>query len=350
MPDALRRRAERILASTEGGFSPSPPPALLDLITDELLVVASDAVKAVATAAKAKPSGKAQLRLLAWVVADARGADTPLDKALAETVGKRLDRQATTVRDVKARAVEHAKLARTAARSAAASSAAELGTLEATLATIDAEEEDALERVRREVYVGFHELDALLPGSTRHERPPAPPLPPRNCDDYLLCKDRPDGVFFPYLITGHYKFADQKLMDEGDPIPPDLANLLGTDGTQLLWEMRGGKGLLGPDWWSMGIPYMVKSLMFDLAQEREWRADDETIYKEEQATLQGELRAAETEGRVAREETAEAEAEIDELKKQLHEAKGRESALLDVIDRCRWGGDGPESSRKRPRE
>ena len=86
----LLERARRILASEEGNFTPSPPPALLDSITDELLVVASDTVAAVATQAPTKPSGKAKLRLLAWLVADARGADTPLEKALAETVGKRL--------------------------------------------------------------------------------------------------------------------------------------------------------------------------------------------------------------------------------------------------------------------
>lgn len=349
MPDALRQRAERILASKEGESSPSPPPALLDSITDELLVVASDTVKAVAAAAKAKPSGKAQLRLLAWVVADVRGADTLLDKAIAETVGKRLDRQAATVRNVRARAVEHAESARTAARSAAASSATELEALAAVLAAIDAEESAVLQRVRSEVYVGFHELDALLPGSTRYERPPAPPLPPSDHKEFLLCKDRPDGIFFP-IYSAIHKYADQKLVDDGDPIPADLANFLGTDGTQLLWEMRGGKGLLGPDWWSEGIPYMVKSLMCDLAHEREWHTNYEAFYKEEEAKLQGRLQAAHQETKKAIEETEEAEAEIDELKEQLHKAKGRESALLDVIDRCRWGDDGPESSRKRQRE
>ena len=41
--------------------------------------------------------------------------------------------------------------------------------------------------------------------------------------------------------------------------------------------------------------------------------------------------------RGAEETTAEAEEEIRELKKQLQEAKGREDALLEVINRCRWG-------------
>ena len=120
----LLERARRILASGEGKFAPSPPPALLDSITDELLVVASDTVEAVATQAPTKPSGKAKYRLLAWLVADARGADTLLEKALAETVDKRLDRQATAVRAATADAVQLAESARAAARSAAASDTA----------------------------------------------------------------------------------------------------------------------------------------------------------------------------------------------------------------------------------
>ena len=43
-------------------------------------------------------SANAGLRLLAWTVADARGATRPLEKPMALTVGKRLDRQAQSVR------------------------------------------------------------------------------------------------------------------------------------------------------------------------------------------------------------------------------------------------------------
>ena len=38
---ALEARAKRILPFTDGNFAPSPPPALLDKLTDELLVVVS---------------------------------------------------------------------------------------------------------------------------------------------------------------------------------------------------------------------------------------------------------------------------------------------------------------------
>ena len=43
-------------------------------------------------------SANAALRLLAWTVADACGATVALDGPLALTVGKRLDRQARSVR------------------------------------------------------------------------------------------------------------------------------------------------------------------------------------------------------------------------------------------------------------
>ena len=106
---ALEALARRILPFPNGNFSPSPPPALLDAITDELLVVTADVVAAVAAEVAPRPSGKALLRLLAWVVADARGATVALEKLLAETVGKRLDRQAQKVRTELARATRDAE-------------------------------------------------------------------------------------------------------------------------------------------------------------------------------------------------------------------------------------------------
>ena len=120
---ALRSRAERLRPFAGGRFEPSQPPALLDKLTDQLLVVASDVVTSVAAEASPALTGKATLRLLAWVVADARGATTPLDKALAETVGKRLDKQAQKVRETLAAASAEAAGARKAAHTAAAQDA-----------------------------------------------------------------------------------------------------------------------------------------------------------------------------------------------------------------------------------
>ena len=91
---------------------PSPPPALLDTLTDELLVVASDVINAVAAEAQPTPSGKSLLRILAWLVADARGAVELLDKADAAKAGKRLDYQAKRIRESLAEATWQAETER----------------------------------------------------------------------------------------------------------------------------------------------------------------------------------------------------------------------------------------------
>ena len=81
LPEALKLAARRILRCPDGDFVPSPPPGLLDVITDEILVIALDAVQSAAHEAHPVPSGLAQMRMLAWVLADARGAGKLLDKA-----------------------------------------------------------------------------------------------------------------------------------------------------------------------------------------------------------------------------------------------------------------------------
>ena len=72
--DALLGRARLWLAYPEGLFPARDGPAVLDKITDELLVVASDVTTSAAANADESVSGKARLRMLAWLVADARGA------------------------------------------------------------------------------------------------------------------------------------------------------------------------------------------------------------------------------------------------------------------------------------
>ena len=76
LSEALRRVANRLLPYPGGDFEPSPPPHLFDMITDEFIVVAVAAIEAVMAEQQPRPSGKAQYRLLAWAVADSRGATT----------------------------------------------------------------------------------------------------------------------------------------------------------------------------------------------------------------------------------------------------------------------------------
>ena len=83
-----------------------------------------------------------------------------LDKPLAETVGKRLERQAQKVRDDCADASARAAQQRYAARSDATAPG-----LPRRLAAIDEMERLMLMHPRTEVYVGFHELDGLIPSS-----------------------------------------------------------------------------------------------------------------------------------------------------------------------------------------
>ena len=153
--EELRRRVQRLRSSTDGDFAPTGPPALLNELTDAVLVVASGIVSEAASTL----SGKAQLRLLAWLLADARGATSPLDKKLAETVGKRLSAQAQRVRCALDEARSMAELQRAEARAAAAL-AADAADLPKRLAAIDAAEQQALSAPNTEVYVGFWELGA----------------------------------------------------------------------------------------------------------------------------------------------------------------------------------------------
>ena len=93
--DALTELAKRLAPFPEGDFSPSKPPAILYEITDDTLDKVCIAVHLVA--AQNQLGVNATSRLMAWVVADARGATLVLSKADALKVGKKLERQAAKV-------------------------------------------------------------------------------------------------------------------------------------------------------------------------------------------------------------------------------------------------------------
>jgi hypothetical protein len=199
--EAIGKLAERILTFPDGKFEPSPPPQLLCKLTDEDLVVAVDAVEAVVAKQHPRPSGRAQFRLLAWTVADARGAATPLEKALAETVGKRLDRQAQKVRgDIELCEREYHER--------------RLYASEAEHASMDAAHRLAMEALRTEVYVGFHELEPA------GEEEAAVAALPATLAAALQIAEAP-------------RHPSQPLPD----IPPDLCRSLGSAGVQYLWDL-----------------------------------------------------------------------------------------------------------------
>lgn len=227
----LRELARRWLSFGAELHVPSDPPALLDKLTDELLVVSVDAVSTEVGLHRRLEtvSGKAQTRLLAWVVADARGAQTPLEKALADTIGRRLERQAERVRDATSVAAATAKQARARAQLAAAADPSLAATLPAALADIDAAERLELAKPRSEVYVGFHELAALLP------RPAEPPA--AAAESAAAAEPAAESAAASVLAA-----ALQAVEPEPEPeipaIPPDLARALGRDGVQALWRFH----------------------------------------------------------------------------------------------------------------
>lgn len=237
VPEKLRLLAGRLICFAEGSFEPSPPPALLEELTDELLVVALDAVNAVAITSGAKMSGKARLRLLAWVVADARGASTPMEKPLAETVGKRLERQALKVRAEIDCAVEAAIELRDLAHARARADPAHRASLRADLAVIDDTVRLAREKAAREVYVGFHELDQLLPARVQREA-----LPP--------------------VLAAAVRVADEP-QPALPAIPRGLAVSLGHDGLQALWAHAADHGfaLQESEDWAELLPGLVRETL-----------------------------------------------------------------------------------------
>ena len=167
-------------------------------VTHELLLVAHRVVKSVA-AAPPRLTGKAQKRLLAWVVADSMSSAPPLDRQLAETVGKRLEKQAEKIASQLEAAVTDAEQVRQDARGVAA--LAGLSAAEAidpgdrtddALASIDTEERECCRKLRLEVYLGFWEL-GLSSSWARHQLmgppPPAIPSEPSTLPDAPLGQD-----------------------------------------------------------------------------------------------------------------------------------------------------------------
>ena len=350
MAKELRERAQCCISGSDARCPAPATDLLLDKLTDELLVVASDAATAAVSGANKllttlrEPlvSARARFRLLAWLVADARGAQEALDKADAETIGRRLDRQATRVRDNLVRAAEDARLKRDAARDSGAMD----GELQAALAAIDAEEQAVVEHARSEVYVGFTELDSLMP------KPLTNPL------DHL---ERPsqeatvDSILKPDVSTNDLVTAMHKALEargircpesyvtyeqDDEHMPPDLAEAVGSDAARQLQAF--GSCYSGADqWWTIALPLFVRHLVSEHAATltRIEREHDMALDAANARRVLEEGLCADWEKRyIEQAEELEAEMEtVEQLRGELREAKGREEALHAVIQRCRWG-------------
>jgi hypothetical protein len=354
LQQALESMARRILPFVGGDFEPSPPPMLLKKLTDHDLMVARAAVWRVAADQEPPPSGLARYRLLAWTVADARGALQPLPKPTAEKVGKRLEAQALKVLGS---TEDKARCARLEAMAAAAADATLRPGLEAELAAIDEALQLAVEASKLEEYVGFYEL--VPPPPPLPPPPPQPePPPPRSQSDapeagsvpaaspttenkpaHRACPSREGRVVqFPWLLEKDVKTRELV------PIPPDLAAALGPEAVQVFLAEQSGYGYgSSSTWWSVALPHFAKRLLDKLAEEREdhraeLRDERERLHSERQAYIEL-LEARKTalaEDYAARrfdlqEQRAIDKAEIEELRRLLTAAEARESALKGAI-------------------
>ena len=294
--DGLQLLARRIRTFPEGSVTPSPPPTLLSTLTDELLVIASDAVKAVAAEGQAL-SANAGLRLLAWTVADARGATVALDKGLALTVGRRLNSRALTVRKELEAAAENDR------------------EMDCSL-DYHAMERAAKKKARDEVYIGFWELESLLPPEMPTGAPPSstPVTANTSAADYLhVLGDLEERL---RSIGCRVTEACYEQLVQGDSaIPPDLAERLGRDGVQRMRECvsQSGEPHWVDEWWTSGLPAFVNHLLIENA-----------CHKERQDQLEDRL----AEWHVG---CAELSEENEELRVALRVAEGRERALHEAL-------------------
>ena len=341
---SFRQRAKEWLACGDGVFPQRDGPAIIDKITDQLLVVASDVATAVAATSAEKVSGRSRFRMLAWLVADARGSvewgfDGGLDKVLAETVGRRLDRQAQRVRDELNAACAAAEADRLRAQVAGADDDA--------LALIDDAERKAIMRARDEVYVGFTELEALLPQPAEAHVPPQPeaeepepeptpvptPAPP-------ACASAPEDVndtifkLHEVLEAKGIRCPHELIDYREDDVacPPDLAAMLGSEAVQEMQDrvIRTLTIDRPSMWWEWVLPSYVKLLQGERALLKQQHAERDHAEAEQRAEHS-------TERMEQAKEIDELNGEIEELQSDLDRAKGREEALHEVIRRCRWG-------------
>ena len=339
--DALRARAQRIRSASEGEHAPSDARLGPQVITHELLVAARDAVAAVASQSP-KLSGKAQQRLLAWTLADAMVPDRAIDRALAETVGKRLEKQAAKVTGLLEAAASHAEQARQDAHHAIAlaelarcepSNADIINALPAKLASIDTAEGECLDAINLEVYIGFHELGLSTPDPTSSANPVVPPPTPP-----------PPPALPPPEPTSH---PDNELLDEFDrwkreeplgEFPQVLIRRLGEHGcTEVRSWMTGGE-MSGADVMDVSLPILVGHLLRERAQLSEFHAMDlaelRKAHTEECASLREMRETANERCDAACESEDAACKECEELRKQVAVLQGREDALRELLKSC----------------
>ena len=323
--ESLAESALRLLRHLNGDFTPTGGTPLLEVITDTLLVVAADAVAAAATTSAGVND---RYRLLAWVVADARGATIAMEKALALNVGKRLDRQAQKVR----RALDTVAATAVAARVAAAGDAQ-------LLAAIDLTEQTALEAARAEVYIGFVELNGLL-------APSGPPiLAPPTASTRLELDAAVASAHDEYASYDHMSMhprIDPTAHMGGPVLPRTLRGYLGERGCDELKESCAGDMLNLADMVGYRIPRLVSHLADRLSSKKHmhelefnsWKSDHEwdiEMLRCEVLELQKREGKARDECMEMQEEKHTLSEKVRKLEEELGQEKAANAALHAVV-------------------
>jgi len=178
-------------------------------------------------------------------------------------------------------------------------------------------EQAAKKKARDEVYIGFWELESLLPPEMLTGAPPSstPVNAKTSAVDYLhVLGDLEERL---RSIGCRVTEACYEQLVQGDSaIPPDLAERLGRDGVQRMRECMSQSGephWVGDEWWTSGLPAFVNHLLIENA-----------CHKERQDQLEDRL--AEWHA-----ECAELTEENEELRVALRVEEGRERALHEAL-------------------
>ena len=157
-PAEFQQRCQRIMPTKDGNFLPTEGGSIVADITNEMLVVATQAVCDVCEQDDFHKLSNPQKRALAWILADAMGTFVPINAKAALIAGQRLHRQASRVREKTDAAVAAAVSQRAEAKAAADGHAALTAALPAALAAIDEAEQMAFSHPHTEIYVSISDL------------------------------------------------------------------------------------------------------------------------------------------------------------------------------------------------
>ena len=317
--ELIQARAQRILAHPDGNFEASDGPPVVKAYTDELNIVAVDVVTGVC--AEAQSSGKARHRLLAWVVGDLIGKRLGGDKAVAETVGKRLERQAGRVRASIAAAADSAECGRVAARAAAALAQDETQ-MAAALKAIDVDERVRIDVLNHEIYVNLHEytVTAVAAAETTEVRLVIGPEEPESEND----ESNIDVAAEYSRLQEETRPYMQRWRREGGAVPPAIARRLGEEGCSMLaHELTHFRDATGDEILTIFIPGMVKGLLDRCAREERFHTEELQAVRVECAT----------DASRSVEDLHDCERECDKLEARLAKANARADVYREIVER-----------------